>query len=271
MCLYPQRLCAAQGGDFFQIRPEVLRSTAARCDGWVLWECVAGISFAESPGTSSPAESSESWFTETCLQECFKCGMLCLFFCESSSVLEEMFLHVRVTEECSWAAVATPNGRTGLGLSWVPATTLTLLLCRMQKWQWVKFYCKISLRLRRGPVLPVQSMDRGMCLLRLLDLMLVWAQALEIWHLFVVYDGSIARVPQPFSYFLSDSGTLQSTQERDFKRRPFGVTSKDAPNSFSSSSSRVCNTKARRCLEQINKELFRSHSYLFWQGCFRKL
>lgn len=83
-----------------------------------------------------------------------------------------------------------------------------------------------------------------MCLLRLLDLMLVWAQALEIWHRFVVYDGSIARVPQPFSYFLSDSETLrvsvwtrmqspQSTQERDFKRRPFGVTSKDAPNSFS--------------------------------------
>lgn len=79
----------------------------------------------------------------------------------------------------------------------------------MQKWQWVKIYSKISLRLRRGPVLPVQSMDRGMCLLRLLDLMLVWAQALEIWHLFVVYDGSIARVPQPFSYFLSDSETLR--------------------------------------------------------------
>jgi len=39
--------------------------------------------------------------------------------------------------------------------------------------------------------------------------MLVWAQALEIWHRFVVYDGSIARVPQPFSYFLSDSETLR--------------------------------------------------------------
>ena len=57
-------------------------STTARYAGWVLLdECVAlspGISFAESPGTSSPAESSESWFTETWLQdassaECYAC------------------------------------------------------------------------------------------------------------------------------------------------------------------------------------------------------
>lgn len=68
--------------------------------------CTPGISFAESPGTSSPAESSESWFTETCLQdassaECYACVFFVnlLQLCLGGDVFT--FLHVRVTEECS--------------------------------------------------------------------------------------------------------------------------------------------------------------------------